>query len=366
MRRKVQARGKLAGDLAVLMACDIRDRGLWEGDRYYTTEEAGKVFGVSKETARKTMQLLAEQGLLVRLRRRGTFVGGQAVRAKSCVNGEMVLLLPSQLPGARPRTLGLFPAFLDQAIDTSNIRIHILPSDSKLVDLQELLEPAMAAGKLDGVITTSRTRAVHEYFSESGMPVVLLGTLDSGMPDLPTVDIDYHESGRLLAEYAATQGHRRVIIQLAQDFGGNHRFADGVAEALSAAHLPPSSMKLRSFNGDLETTRANYRDLLADKNRPTAVIADGIMLAEVAADAVKDTKLRVGRDVAIFWSADAMRVEDHATYVHALPMLAMSEVALLVGKMLNAQREHRALTERHVSIPVEIRVPAGNKLPRSA
>jgi DNA-binding LacI/PurR family transcriptional regulator len=361
MRRKVQARGKLADDLAVLMACDIRDRGLCEGDRYYTTDEAGKAFGVSKETARKAMQLLAEKHVLVRLRRRGTFVGAEAGQAKRNVNGETVVLLPSQLPGARPRTLNLFPAFLDQAIDTSNIRIHMLPADRDISALRQLLEPAMAAGKLDGVITTSRTRAVHEYLSESGIPVVLLGTLDSGMPDLPSVDIDYHESGRLLAEYAVAQGHRHVIVQLAQDFGGNHHFADGVTEALSAARLPPNSMKLRSFNGDSGTTRANYRDLLGGKDRPTAVLADGIMLAEVAADAARDMKLRIGRDVAIFWSADAMRVEDYSPYVHALPVLGMDEVAMRVARMLKDQRDQRILTDRHVSLPVEIRVPRKHK-----
>jgi len=191
---------------------------------------------------------------------------------------------------------------------------------------------------------------------------VLLGTLDSGMPDLPSVDIDYHESGRLLAEYAVAQGHRHVIVQLAQDFGGNHRFADGVAEAFSAARLPPRAMKLRSFSGDLETTRANYRDLLGNKNRPTAVLADGIMLAEVAADAARDMKLRIGQDMAIFWSADAMRVQDYSPYVHALPVLGMDEVALLVARMLKDQRHQRALADRHVLLPAGIRVPGKHKL----
>ena len=307
--KKLQARGRLANDLAVTLTLDIRDRGLWEGDRYYTTDEVAKTFGVSKETARKSMQVLAERNVLVRLRRRGTFVGAEAGQAKRNVNGETVVLLPSQLPGTRLRTLNLFPAFLDQAIDTSNIRVHILPANHDISALRQLLEPALIADRLDGLVLTSRTREVHEYLADSGIPIVLLGTLDSGMPDLPSVDIDYHESGRLLAECAAAQGHRHIIVQLAQDFGGNHHFADGVAEALSAARLPPNSMKLRSFNGDLETTRANYRDLLGEKDRPTAVLADGIMLAEVAADAARDMKFRIGQDVAIFWSADAMRVE---------------------------------------------------------
>jgi len=153
-------------------------------------------------------------------------------------------------------------------------------------------------------------------------------------------------------------GHRHVIAQLCGDFGGDHHFADGIAEMMSAAHLSPSHLNVRTFGGDLETARANFRDLLSKKNHPTAIIARGETLADIAATAAGDLGLCIGEDIEIVWAATALKAETHSPYVNVQPKLSMDEVASLVAKMLNDQREGRPLEEKHVFIPAELCTPS--------
>ncbi len=345
-------------DLAERVERDIRVRGLREGDPYYTTTEVGDVFGVSRETARKVMELLAKRHLVERHRRRGTFVGAGSDLTAPIGRREVILIVEPHPPSWPPSPLFLFPQFLDQAMPACDIRCHILPVDREVQSIRALIEPVRNAGLLDGVVTTARTREVYEYLLALDVPVVLLGTLDSGMPNLPTVDLDFYEAGRLLVEYVARRGHQHIIAQLSSDYGGDHRFIDGIVDALSAAQLPPNALKFRVFNGDPATTRAHCRDCFnTAPDHPTAVIAKSHMLAEIAAAAARDEGLEVGRDVEITWSANAMRMEYDSPYVHALPTSGMEDLAARVAKMLADQREGRPLEERNVLLPTELRIP---------
>ena len=64
--------------LAVRLEQDIRQRGLYAGDRYLTAPEAANLLDVSAGMAHRAMRVLAQRQMLVRRRNCGTFRKGVA------------------------------------------------------------------------------------------------------------------------------------------------------------------------------------------------------------------------------------------------------------------------------------------------
>ena len=343
-------------ELAELFSQDISIRGLHKGDPFYTTTEAGEVFGISRETARKVMQLLANRNILVRYRRRGTFVGAAAGQTRETGHRrECIILLDPTPSGWSPSQIFTLPPLMDQAMPESDIRTHIIPISMDISAIRALIEPARNAERLDGIVTISRTREVYEYLHGLNVPVVLIGTLDSGMPDLAAVDLEYYQSGYMLAEYIINKGHTHILANLAHGFGGDRLFVDGILDALTAAHLPPNSLKVRTFSGDFVAACANCRAFFEKtEDRPTAVIAEDYMLSDIVATAVRDIGLRIGKDVEIIYSGELIRENNQSHYVRTLPKLYGTDLAILIAKMLQDQRDGQPLKEKQVLIPVEL------------
>ena len=61
--------------LAERLERDIRRRGLAPGQKYLTGPESAQLLGTSVASANRALQRLAEQDIVVRRRKSGTFVG---------------------------------------------------------------------------------------------------------------------------------------------------------------------------------------------------------------------------------------------------------------------------------------------------
>ncbi len=341
----------LADDLAETLRNDIRERNLEEGTRYYTTAEVCEKFGVCTDTASRAMKTLADQNMLVRLRRRGTFVGSGTQPDKSTGNRHLTVLT---MPIVHTEPLPLFhslPYLLDEIMEDVSIQTLITgPAD----DLS-LLEELKKCPKLpDGIITGPRSGEVFKALSELNIPTVVMGTLDPGMPDLPTVDIDFNQAGQLLAKHMIEKGHRHIVVQQCGNSGCDHRFCDAIAETVSAAHLPESSVKVRGYQNTLEVAEANFEKLFSIETHPTAVIARGEFLANAAARMAEQAGLRVGEDIDIGWTANSWRTETKTPYVHVQPTLSSLETSRIVAEMLETQMEGKPLEERNILIPAEL------------
>ena len=81
--------------LASRLEQDIRQRGLWAGDRYLTASEAAELLGVSTATAHRAMQVLAQRRMLVRHPSRGTFVGPHFEMKQNTMIRTVCALMPA-------------------------------------------------------------------------------------------------------------------------------------------------------------------------------------------------------------------------------------------------------------------------------
>lgn len=345
----------LADDLAKILLDDIRGKNLVEGDRYYTTAEVCEKFGVCTDSASRAMKTLAGRNILVRLRRRGTFVGSGTQPSKSTAKRQLTILT---MPTIHTEPLSLFyslPYLLDEIMEDVSIQTLITGPDDDL----SLLEELKKSQKLpDGIITGPRSNEMFQALLELNIPVVALGILDPGMPDLPTIDIDFHQAGQLLANHMIKRSRRRMVVQLCGDSGSDHCLTDAVAEAMAGDNLPAIFMKVRGFRHNLKVAEENLKEMFSSKNHPTAVIARGEFLADAAASAAKQAGLRVGEDVDIGWTANAWREETRTPYVHVQPALSAFEASKVVAEMLETQMKGELLKNRNVLIPAELCLPS--------
>ena len=108
--------------------------------------------------------------------------------------------------------------------------------------------------------------------------MVVLGSLDHDLQDLPSIDADHFECGRLLAQYLFANGHERIaMLGISNGRPGDHDFLDGIVEAMTAAGKPPNSLIARLCPNDLDTFRVQAEATLsrADGRQLLSVVANG-------------------------------------------------------------------------------------------
>ena len=106
---------------------DMRQRGLSPGERYLTTNEVSRMLGVRKAVANKALRKLAEQRVLIRRQRSGTFVGpafDQPVTSRVQV---VHVLLPNSNSITRCWAVGAFTRGFVSEFPDVNLQFSFVP-----------------------------------------------------------------------------------------------------------------------------------------------------------------------------------------------------------------------------------------------
>jgi LacI family transcriptional regulator len=130
-------------------------------------------------------------------------------------------------------------------------------------------------------------------------PVVLFGRSVEGMP-LDTVTLDNRQAAADVTNYLADLGHVRIGAITGPDHVSTGRARRiGMTEALAARGLRPSPEHVRSGEFREEVAYAQARDILARRDRPTALyVANGVMALGVLR-AIADLGLRCPADISV-------------------------------------------------------------------
>lgn len=344
-----------AAKLAKKMEMDIHRRGLRSGDRYLTTVEAGHMFGVSVTTAHRAMKLLADEELIVRRNKAGTFVGPNAGTEHESLIQTVYLLVPWQKKEYFYGYLEPIVRGLHQSLPGANVQFSIIPQDHAVEYVEELISVAQSSGGATGIMAASCTDQVYHVLAESGVPTVVLGTLHPTGPKLPWIDLDNWQAGRLMAQYLIDRGHQRIaLLAMTMDRGGDKLLYDGINETLTTAGLPPNSLAFHVLSEDPGPLRTGVQHLMEQPNRPTGLMTRVKRLAELGGMAVTDMGLRVPEDVEIIFVDHTTEQLQSATHPHVRTKLSRQENAAMVGEMLKRLSEGKPLDNEWVVIPVEL------------
>jgi DNA-binding LacI/PurR family transcriptional regulator len=350
------ARSKLSHELANRIVQDIRKRKLKSGARYETTAEVCKRFDVSLQTAATAMARLAERKILVRLRKRGTFIGPAPAEVEhvAVMPPRLIFLMRPVRRGSAIPSFVTLPILLQRAMPAVIVQTFIVERGADVDVLRQAVNLLPFGAPLAGIVTGDRDRPLYEALAALDVPTVVFGTLEAGVPDLPSVGLDYTEAGRTLAACLIRRGHRRLAVQLAANAERDHVFADAIADACAAARLPPTALRVRTYSNDDAVTVASLVQLLSDPSRPTAIITRGSSLAGLAHAAANQCGLRIGADLDIAWADECWRTDVPPDYTYIEPLLTGEELAERIAGMLTDQAAGRPLQERHVFVPTRL------------
>jgi LacI family transcriptional regulator len=159
--------------------------------------------------------------------------------------------------------------------------------------------------RVAGVIVTPVSAEISTYLLRQHIPVVEADrTFSAGMAD--TVIVDNVTASRRLSDHLVSLGHRRIalLIDETEWTTGADRFA-GYMTSLEESGLPADPTLLIPVGSDVGDARRAAVDLLARRDRPTAVFSANNILAEGVWRAANDLGLRIPEDISIVSFDDA-------------------------------------------------------------
>jgi DNA-binding LacI/PurR family transcriptional regulator len=283
---------------------DIRRKGLRPGDQYMTASEVGVIVGVSSITASRAMNDLAQRQLLIRRKRQGTFVGPRVqVQAPSKAKCVHYLSFFDEMPTSWDLAIGDIMAGLGESLPGVAIKTHFGPIHDALSHVRAEVERAASDNAFAGFVLALGIREVQEFLAETNLPVVVHGGVYPGI-QLPFLEHDQKEIGRLMAREAIALGHRRLVFINRETWRRGDSIAlDGILASMREAGLGPDSLHVRNVSISLEASRRECGHLVDEFDGQTAFLCRTGFYVSALCEASRARGHESARDVCIIWDA---------------------------------------------------------------
>jgi DNA-binding LacI/PurR family transcriptional regulator len=294
----------LKGRVEQMLRQAIAD-GQFPDGRLPTEVELAKQLGVSRETVRLAAEHLQHEGLLVKIRRKGTFL--QAPRlpdriepaAPTCL-GYLQAGYPAG-PGQEEAVTRLVSALMLQGAleEAGRADYRLLVQHAPYTQMSQALRQVQQGQRLRGVIFAHYGEdKLLRRIVDSGLPTVLLDH-DLQLSRIPSVREDSFEAARQVVRYLADLDHRRVAFVNWRQEDLNPWRLQGYRQGLRDGGLP----RRRAWELAVEVTAAGaaqaVRQYLALAPRPTALYCFNNTLAGLIVDGLRRHGQRVPEDVSV-------------------------------------------------------------------
>jgi DNA-binding LacI/PurR family transcriptional regulator len=173
---------------------------------------------------------------------------------------------------------------------------------------------------------------------------------------LSSVEIDDVSGGRTATEYLIGQGHKRIAFigdsnQLDYVVQTTALRFKGFRKTMEAASLELPEDYIHLVHYDIETTRQCARELLAKKDRPTAIFASTDLQAMAIVKAAHDLGVKVPEEVAIVGFDDL----DWADYVDLTTVRQhLDESGRIAAELLLSRLSEPDRLIQHVQLPLTL------------
>jgi len=332
----------------------IRARGLKAGDRYITTEEAGKLLGLSIVTAQRAMGLLASRNILHRRPKAGTFIGNGIGAEIETVN---IHFFSPEESRTESETQTNFWEQIDgmrSVLGHLSAHFHFVPNQN-LAYVRQIVEKTASAGLLNGAVLSLPSREMRVFFNQSGVPAVVEGGVEADLTNLCWIQLDQILVGRMLASHLLELGHRRLVTVMRDLWSiGEHQLHDGINEVLTTNGLPSNTLRIRSAPNERQAIVELARGLFRKENPPTGFICRNEFQADCVAEAARAAGLEKLVDIT---HCNAPSRPDQNRYTCTVPEFSTFEFGKLIGGMFRQLMANQAPEPRGRQIPVRIKLP---------
>lgn len=333
----------------------IRACGLKAGDRYITTQEAGRLLGTSLVLAQRAMTLLAQRNILDRRPKAGTFISDGISSGLQTRNIHFFSPEQSRLENEMQTNCWEMIDGMKGVLGPLSAHLHFIPNQN-LDYVRQLVDKMSAANLLNGAVLILPSREIRAFFNQSGIPTVVGGGVEADLSNLCWIQWDQVQVGRSLSAYLLEKGHRRLVTVMRDIWSiGEHLLHDGINETLTSANLPSNTLRVRSAPNEEGALIELTRELLADTNPPTGFICRN----EFQADCVSKASIELGfRDRVDITHCNAPSNPDSVRYVCALPELSTCEFGKIAGRLFHQLMNNQTPAPRGQQIPIRLKIPA--------
>ena len=314
---------------------------------------------IARTTVRRAMAELESDGLIRRVKRKGTFVDEQVFDRLGQGQGIFAIVVPQIREGFYPSLL--------QSFETAAHGVHhqaIVCGSARDVQKQSDIILQLMDKKVDGVAIVPASYPPSPAYQfrqlqEQGIPLVFCHRRVDGVR-APLLAIPYHQVGRLAGEAFLKRGHRRVAFFGAAQNLVTAAYEAGLRQAMEGGggRLPEEFVYLGNphFQHDSEQ-QEQIRDAVEQMFRnsapPTAIFTSFDSCAEVLYLILGQMGKRLPEDVSLLGFGGTRR---EGAILHQLTSVVIDEVEIgrravgLLQEMRNGQRTLEDTQETTMSL----------------
>jgi DNA-binding LacI/PurR family transcriptional regulator/biotin operon repressor len=317
-----------------------------------TEVELAEQLGVSRETVRLAAEALQREGLLVKIRHRGTFTRFAGIPGQiRAVESKLLGYLQTDFVGAHGQEevanraisgLLLQGALAEAGTAGFQLVVRQTPHFQWRKAVQELCD----SRRLRGLICTAyQEEKMLRLLAASGLPTVLLDE-DSNVPRIHSVRDDCFEGARQAILYLAKLGHRRIAYAHWDRSDMNRWRLSGFRKGLKDAGLTHRAHREILTEMTIAGARQVVDRLLVLSPRPSALYCFNNTLASFAVAELRRRCVRVPEDMSVMGAGG----EDiHGVTCHQTDWYGMGRTAVQI--MLRALSAPDSPTTEHQLSP---------------
>ena len=299
----------------------IENGSLKPGDKIHSENELSTMFGISRETVRKAIGVLQEQGILSRIKGSGTYVSTQLPPSKEKRNRIAVVttyvdsyIFPKTIQG------------IEKVLFEEGYSVQIAFTNNMLDREKSVLEDIISRDDVAGVIVEGTKSGLpnpniglYRKLLEKHIPVLFINTYYPEL-DVPHVSLNDVEAARIAVDYLISKGHRDIGAIFKLDDGqGRSRYL-GYLQAMENAGYPVTDSRMVWIDTDESKQLAYCTDKILNRVEAcTALLCYNDQVAFQLIRILTERGIRVPEDVSIISIDDSDLARHSEIPITSLP-----------------------------------------------
>lgn len=269
-----------------------------------TEMELAKTYHVNRQTVRKALSILIQEGLIERHQGSGSYI-----KEISSAHGNSIAILATYINDY------IFPAILQDAqtvFDYNGYATMLFCTHNQVNMEREILKNVLNSPVCGLLVEGTKTALpnpnldLYEQLRKSGIPVIFLHGTYSALPNAVCISDDNFHGGYLLTKYLLQKGHSKIAgIFKSDDIQGHNRYNGFLSAFRDAGLVLPDSQVLWYATEEKEQLM-NHKDtaILQDFVKHTvkdvtAVVCYNDEIAFSLIDILLSLDFRIPEDIAV-------------------------------------------------------------------
>ncbi len=326
------------------------------GDKLPSENMLSREYGISRQTVRKALEILHNEGFIYAEHGRGTFCSDMIKQQGASKNVAVVMTYLSDY---------IFPYVIrgiDEVLEKEEYSI-ILKSTHNSRQLEAKCMEELVKKNIDGLLIepsksqiACRNKELFYMLEQHHIPYVFIQGVYHGMKDKPYVLLDDCKGGYMITRHLIETGHKKIVgVFKADDMQGQERHK-GYVKALQEAGIMYDPQLVIWFHTE-DRQRLPYDMIydLSDKEVFDAVVSYNDKIAMEVIRALEDKHLRVPDDISVTGFDDSVFGKNFkvplTTIKHPQEKLGQEAAGLLLKLMKGTNLESQ---EIHIMMEPEL------------